>query len=214
MTGGITIRDKFNTPISQYLYSDTTITIPLITEVFTISSDTVVAQSQVKDDAASTFTTKIMNPNGPIIVDSFRVPLPSLLPNVVKSVTYKAEGDLPYDIVSYHLDEGGLVIDEELIIKTATGSNEVVVYFGLPEACSTDNDCSVDRKCTEGSCVSVPCACGYVANHQCVAYECCESFQCGSGSSCINNRCVTTVAQPVSTEQATLLAEINQLASD
>ncbi|MDD5340163.1 MAG: right-handed parallel beta-helix repeat-containing protein [Candidatus ainarchaeum sp.] len=53
--------------------------------------------------------------------------------------------------------------------------------------CSVDADCSDSDTCIGGACTAVPCACGLVQNHQCIAYACCLDSQCPAGQICQNN---------------------------
>jgi hypothetical protein len=57
--------------------------------------------------------------------------------------------------------------------------------------CVSDSDCATDRKCSlSGSCIAVECECGYVSNHICHAYDCCNDHGCQQGKMCQDHVCV------------------------
>ncbi|NYZ74044.1 hypothetical protein H0O00_02790 [Candidatus Micrarchaeota archaeon] len=58
-----------------------------------------------------------------------------------------------------------------------------------PPECVSDADCPSAERCLSGECVNVPCECGTVQNHQCVAYECCSDSQCSANELCQNHIC-------------------------
>ena len=65
--------------------------------------------------------------------------------------------------------------------------------------CNSDINCASSQKCVEGECVNVACECGYVSNHVCHEYECCEDSDCASGYECLSHSCSEIVVpeQPV-----------------
>lgn len=65
---------------------------------------------------------------------------------------------------------------------------------GTPE-CTVDDECLSTQRCLSGECVSVPCECGTVQNHQCVEYECCSDLKCGANELCENHVCNPQVPQ-------------------
>lgn len=76
---------------------------------------------------------------------------------------------------------------------TVTGKNTVScsecgVQNETP-GCTVDTDCLSSQECVSGECVSVPCECGKVENHQCVPYACCSDSQCAADENCENHVC-------------------------
>ena len=57
-------------------------------------------------------------------------------------------------------------------------------------ACTTNNDCPVTMQCAGNQCAPVPCSCGSVQDHQCVAYQCCADSDCPATETCSGNVCV------------------------
>lgn len=55
--------------------------------------------------------------------------------------------------------------------------------------CTSDSQCSATQRCSGGNCVTVPCECGAVSNHQCAPYACCSDSQCGANQVCENHAC-------------------------
>lgn len=58
-----------------------------------------------------------------------------------------------------------------------------------PPECTQDSDCPSAERCVENECQPVPCECGKVENHQCVAYACCSDSDCGNGQYCSDHVC-------------------------
>jgi hypothetical protein len=84
-------------------------------------------------------------------------------------------------------------ITEDLVACSQCAGQEQPT--GAPGGCSSDGDCADNRKCSQGSCVPVECACGAVSAHSCNSYECCSDAQCGAGKVCVNNACRESVPE-------------------
>ncbi len=60
---------------------------------------------------------------------------------------------------------------------------------GNGEEC-VDDDCQPDEHCVDGECTAIQCECGYIEDHQCIEYECCNDEDCGEGYECVENECL------------------------
>jgi hypothetical protein len=81
--------------------------------------------------------------------------------------------------------------------------------------CASNQTCSIAAGTAKGSCQQVIGQCGYVANHAWVAYPCgteANCPQCGSGQSCMNNKCVPfgVSCQSSGTVGATITCQLTQ----
>ena len=65
--------------------------------------------------------------------------------------------------------------NESELNQTDTG-NEVECY--------NNNDCEINELCVNNTCNEINCECGYISNHECVNYECCEDAQCNENQYC------------------------------
>jgi hypothetical protein len=55
----------------------------------------------------------------------------------------------------------------------------------IPTAeCTVDSECSSTRACVDGTCAEIIGSCGFVDNHEWVAYECCLDSDCVDGQVC------------------------------
>ncbi|MEM2949269.1 MAG: hypothetical protein QXT05_02645, partial [Candidatus Bilamarchaeaceae archaeon] len=68
--------------------------------------------------------------------------------------------------------------------------------------CFNNDDCKPTEYCelpgyathlAMGTCLPVPCECGYVADHTCYPYDCCSDRDCAEGYRCDNHVCVPRV---------------------
>ncbi len=57
------------------------------------------------------------------------------------------------------------------------------------EFCITSFECKDNEVCFNGSCSEISCGCGYVSNHECINYECCEDKDCGLNEICYEHEC-------------------------
>jgi hypothetical protein len=74
--------------------------------------------------------------------------------------------------------------------EAAAGECVPPVVAEEPEIeCEVDAHCEDDEICDLGQCIPVHCECGYVSNHICHEYECCEDADCPSGQVCISHSC-------------------------
>jgi len=78
---------------------------------------------------------------------------------------------------------------------------------GAAPACTADSECPSDKRCSGGSCVSVPCECGNVENHECVSYDCCSDADCPDGKSCKEHVCEEREETPQCTSDADCASE-------
>jgi len=66
--------------------------------------------------------------------------------------------------------------------------------------CDSNINCGPKEECVKGDCVNVTCECGYVSNHECTEYECCDDSDCDSGYECTNHSCTAVPTAPPVTE--------------
>ncbi|MFH1393590.1 MAG: hypothetical protein ABIH29_01795 [Candidatus Micrarchaeota archaeon] len=70
-------------------------------------------------------------------------------------------------------------------------NNPYQAIYELVLECVSDEGCANNETCSGNSCVAViPGACGYVANHTFVEYECCQDNDCDDGYICTEHACV------------------------
>jgi len=62
--------------------------------------------------------------------------------------------------------------------------------------CQVDTTCEYDEYCSDGQCLKVECECGYIGNHKCYHYDCCENTDCESGYTCELHECVEVIEEP------------------
>ncbi len=65
----------------------------------------------------------------------------------------------------------------------------------VPE-CAANEDCASDETCQDGSCIEIPCECGYISERACVEYECCADTDCSDSQKCADNSCVESAPSP------------------
>ncbi len=84
--------------------------------------------------------------------------------------------------------------------EAAAAAAETCVPPEIPEEpeieCEVDIHCEDDEVCVEGQCIPVECECGYVSNHICHEYECCEDTDCPSGQICVGHVCAVEQEPP------------------
>lgn len=100
-------------------------------------------------------------------------------------------------IVSFPLEEGLVYLNAE-----KTGYAKVESYQNISCApppqpgCIIDEECAQHEHCSSGSCINVTGTCGYAANHGWIPYECCSDSDCGNGSVCTNQSCISLPPPP------------------
>ncbi len=80
------------------------------------------------------------------------------------------------------------------------------------EECEIDNDCPGNEYCDDGECMLVPCDCGEVKDHECIAHPCCSNDDCDAGLVCKDNKCVEAEAECTDCDEP--IAEAENLIKD
>jgi hypothetical protein len=64
-----------------------------------------------------------------------------------------------------------------------------LIGCGQCAECMSDDDCPAEEYCAAGDCLPIPCDCGFIDAHQCIAYECCLDSDCGENGHCGAHAC-------------------------
>ncbi|MEM3654773.1 MAG: hypothetical protein QXO60_02475 [Candidatus Micrarchaeia archaeon] len=187
MTGSLSIRDKYGSLVNFYSFVGKELRFPLITDSFTINSQSNVNMEQI-NDLKNGKVTVVFKGSNTARVSGFVLNLGDFGNNYINNVTYVA--DKEYEIFRYTVDGKTVKIDHQLYLYP--NSKFVFSVSQVPLRCTYSYECPSDSICQNGTCVVVPCSCGYILNRTCIPYECCKDSDCPSGKSCIANLCIYT----------------------
>ncbi|MEM4133941.1 MAG: hypothetical protein QXV73_01895 [Candidatus Micrarchaeia archaeon] len=194
MTGSFSIIDKYGSSVNFYSFVGKELRLPLITDSFTINSQSNVNMEQI-NDLKNGKVTVVFKGSNTARVSGFVLNLGDFGNNYINNVTYVA--DKEYEIFRYTVDGKTVKIDQQLYLYP--NSKFVFSVSPVPLRCAYSYECPSDSICQNGTCVVVPCSCGYILNRTCIPYECCKDSDCPSGKSCISHLCVYT--PPTITEE-------------
>ncbi|MCS7109463.1 MAG: hypothetical protein NZ903_01555, partial [Candidatus Micrarchaeota archaeon] len=194
MTGILSIKDKNGISIDSYYITENEIRFPLITDSFTILSNSPVKMRQINDLQNGKVELVFSTPES-ARVSGFILQIEDIGNNYIKEIKYIA--DKEYEIFRYSIEGNKIIVDQQLYLYP--NSKFILSVSQVPLRCNSNQDCPFDSICKDGTCVVIHCPCGYISNRTCVPYECCRDEDCPEGKSCISNFCIYT--PPTITEE-------------
>ncbi len=203
LSGDLDIRDKFGGPVTFFSYSGTKIVLPLITDRFVISSMAKVSAQATSDLAKGLIEIEVVNGGETAKVSGFVLSIPDLGTNFIKNITYVANGQTTV-LQKFSVSGSQIIIDQQLYVPSTAKFR--IYVTPVPLTCRLSSDCPSDSTCENGTCVVIPCSCGYIIDRSCVKYECCQDSDCTSEKSCISHVCVFT-PETITEEEKLIIAD-------